>query len=319
MFKYKFDKINTPTLVNLSRVLEINKWSNTTRECHFSAANLSTCDADIQILEHKQKLAALVTEHCPWVSPPTVGVDELNYETIIRLVNKYFDQQPWILKPSLLNNGTGLVILPRIEKLASYFSSNVRYSGSHVLQQYIHPPDLINECKYSIRCFVILTNYGGCYLYKHGYYNVCKAAYDFKNIQCIQSHLTNEHLEVSASTNYQIPTSIIPDYKLVLEKIFDILKSLLSAFDEETWFFEPNPSLPGIAFLGVDFMRNQKGETYLLEVNHGPCFPVNEYHPLFSSLYIPFWQAVYEDFLLPIATKNYLYIPSNIFTPINFD
>ncbi|MGL5741478.1 MAG: hypothetical protein ACRCXC_02460 [Legionella sp.] len=57
-------------------------------------------------------------------------------------------------------------------------------------------------------------------------------------------------------------------------------------------------SQPIIACFGFDFLVEAEGNrVWLLEVNHGPCFPVEDSHPLFHVLYRPFWQQLIKRFV----------------------
>ena len=48
-------------------------------------------------------------------------------------------------------------------------------------------------------------------------------------------------------------------------------------------------------------MLDDQDKMWLLEVNHGPCFPIESHHPLQEILYQKFWQSMIDQFVLPIV------------------
>ena len=51
-------------------------------------------------------------------------------------------------------------------------------------------------------------------------------------------------------------------------------------------------------------MCDDRDHMWLLEANHGPCFPIEPHHPLQETLYQDFWKAVVAQFVLPITTHH---------------
>ncbi len=51
-----------------------------------------------------------------------------------------------------------------------------------------------------------------------------------------------------------------------------------------------------LMFLGVDLMLDNQENIFLLEMNHGPCFPTTPHHPLQCSLYEGFWRLFIRIF-----------------------
>ena len=213
-----------PTAFNIQQTLEQRGYhcEKTAQHADFSDVNLLLDENYTEHLEFKHLLAALCATHCPEVMPMTYAIDQSNFTSVCQQAPS---NQLWILKPSLLNNGEGLRLCPQLSDVTDYFLSNKRFDGPHVLQQYIHPPHLLQGHKYSIRLFVVMTNYCGAYLYPEGYFNVTKQPYnadDFTNIAC---HLTNEHLtHGDEPDSIQIPTSKAPHF----ESIFNQLKSIIT-------------------------------------------------------------------------------------------
>ena len=90
----------------------------------------------------------------------------------------------------------------------------------------------------------------------------------------------------------QIPTSQYPIFNVFYPQIVKICKALahkfLQAISEKTFKF---------ALLGIDLMVDSQEQLWLLEVNHGPCFPTDIKHPLYFKLYDDFWRALVREIL----------------------
>jgi tubulin--tyrosine ligase len=215
------------------------------------------------------------------------------------------DNMAWILKPALLNNGQAIQIFANLNALAQHFASTRRLGGEHVLQRYItHPHLLRDHRKYSIRQFILLTNFAGAFLYPQGYFNVSMHPYAGNDLTDLKSHLTNEHLFGNEPNVIQIPTarfdlhtSLYPQIKAILQ---ELAGALLQRFPEA---FVPEKQRV-FALFGMDFMVDASGRVWLLEANHGPCFPIDDDHPLQSHLYRDFWRAVIDGIVLPVANNS---------------
>lgn len=290
---YHFTDFNLPTPFNLSKALDRLGHIHQPQASQVND-NLFLDEQAVSVFEQKHLLAHWVKRHCLWMAPVTFIVDELNYLQVASHLSDYGSNVRWILKPANLNNGVGIRLLSNELELVAYFKSSNRYGGVHVVQQYIEPPYLIDNKKISLRQFVVLVSGKGAFLYRDGYVNICRAAYSDSFLHP-ESHLTNEHLRpYRAVNNEQRLTQYLTDY----EPIFSDVKAYCHALFSP-WFDcfckEPNK----FAFLGVDFMLDAQKQLWLLEVNHGPCFPTDIYHPLYGSLYQPFWEQVIVELMLP--------------------
>ena len=300
----------SPTYYNLSHYLQARGWnaSSFLRGADFSEDNLDFNEETAQCLEYKHLLAALISQYCPQVMPKTYNINDINWPQVLNqlIADEQSLQNPiWILKPALLNNGQHIKHFRNLNKLKQHYSSTNRLGGEHVLQQYIANPHLLRDFrKYSIRQFIVLTNYAGAFLYRHGYFNVALHPYVAHDLADLKSHLTNEHLYGFEPNVIQIPTAqfelfanIYPQIKAILT---DVISSLQQQYPESFKVGEQQR----LALFGMDFMVDATGRVWLLEANHGPCFPVNADHPLQSCLYKDFWNALIDDFILPIANKS---------------
>ncbi len=315
--RFSLNATESPTYYNLTRYLLAQDWCLVAKqEADFSDDNFQfNLKAALQ-LEYKHLLAQLVAKNCPELMPTTYCINDQNWPAVLnqlasdsylksdKIVNK-INNLAWILKPSLLNNGQEIKIFEKLTDIELHFLNSNRLGGEHVLQRYLSNPHLLrDDRKYSIRMFVIATNYDGCFLYPDGYYNVALHRYLSNDFSDLRSHLTNEHLQSHEANVLQIPTNRFAEFVSLYPQIKTSLTRLLKGWEEAfpDAFITDNPKT--LAIFGVDFLVDATGRLWLLEANHGPCFPLSEDHPLHNYLYDKFWKAFIKEFVLPIALKQ---------------
>jgi hypothetical protein len=319
-YGFYLPKNKSPTYYNLNHYLSIKGWYVALRQdAHFNEKHFDFHIKAAQSLEFKHLLAQLVAQHCPDVMPKTYVLDDYSWPVVLnqvaidsRAIEISEHDITWILKPSLLNNGQNIIIFDHIKQLYFHFANPKRLGGAYVLQHYLKPHLLRDNRKYSLRQFVVLTNHMGCYLYHDGYFNIALHPYDLNQRHDLRSHLTNEHLHGENSNTIQIPSHRFDHYPALYLHIKIILKRILNGLkiDYPQAF---NPSLPPVlALFGIDFMVDNTGQLWLLEANHGPCFPIGN-HPLQVYLYQDFWQQFIDNFVLPIAKNQPFYAVDNHF------
>jgi len=319
-YRYYLPHIQSPTYFNLQHQLKIQGWSSSRYAwlAHFSEKNLEFHVNAAETLEYKHLLASLVTQYCPDIMPETYYINDTNWIAVLnQIADKYYikdnhimdqmDDIAWILKPALLNNGQQIKIFQQLSQIEQHYISSNRLGGDHVLQKYITHPHLYNGNKYSIRMFVVLTNYAGAFIYPHGYFNVALHSYQSDQFNDLRRHLTNEHLYDNEANVIQVPTYELNDLFLpIYPKIKTIASSVVHALTQ--WYPDAFTSSwrtkRTIAFFGFDFMVDVDKRVWLLEANHGPCFPTSDTHPLQNTLYSTFWQDSITNFVLPISRRE---------------
>ena len=287
---FKFQQ-QTPTFIELGRYLRQAGWTETETAAlvddHFDFPAL-------QHLEFKHLLSALLQNADCELLPLTYYIDDHQYLEVIKGLSQL--SGPWILKPSMLNNGQHIQLFENTQQLLIHYGQPKRMGGPHVLQHYIHPPHLLQGPdkghKYSIRMFVVITA-TKAFLYPHGYFNVALRPYQLDQFQDKRCHLTNEHLSDDVVNVVQIPTQQYPIFHRFFPQISAISSKLCQVFYEQ----HQAPKTFKYAFLGLDFMLDAMERVWLLEVNHGPCFPTEADHPLYQKLYQVFWQSFIQQFL----------------------
>lgn len=343
-YRYHFDDFDSPTFYNVAKYLEQKNWHRSIFKCfsHVSSKNFDFHTQAAETLEFKHLLAELVSPCSPEIMPKTYYIDENNYLSVLaQIFDNPSSMQPWILKPSLLNNGQYIKIFNKNDEILQYFLKSHRMGGEHILQEYIGDPHLLRGHKYSIRMFVIVTNFMGVYLYPKGYYNVATKPYNPIDYQDLSCHLTNEHLNDDFN-NYmllnnpfntydindtneaflfqiqpniiQIPSDRLDIFKTQFEQIQDIIHKTITLLTQKfphaftinssshaSSLFKKKNNSKKLAIFGFDFMADTHNKIWLLEANHGPCFPTDENHPLHHYLYNEFWENFIEAFIEPIA------------------
>ena len=298
MISFYFSDISTPTLHQLRHyLLEHNALEVGEKES--ADFNISHLDyPEMQALEFKHLLHASLNPNLSWLQPQTFYIDDLCWPRVISEIREQCLNHPWILKPSMLNNGQSIKIFTSVDEIAHHFQNPSRLGGPHVLQAYIDKPHLLkgpeHGHKYSIRMFMLMTE-SLAYLYPHGYFNIALKPYVSHDFHHLRAHLTNEHLEHDVYNVVQVPTF---QYAL-FQSFWPSIQKISSLIAHQFLQHEVVDKNAKLAFLGVDFMVDASERVWLLEVNHGPCFPMTIQHPLYAKLYQPFWHAVVQEIVLP--------------------
>ncbi|ASQ44816.1 YheC/YheD family protein [Legionella clemsonensis] len=313
-FRFSLNAGQSPTHFNLVRYLREQGWhsSRFNWQAKFSDKNLQFNLQAAQCLEYKHLLARLIAHYCPDVMPLTYCINDKNWPIILGKIADEFNcssesTSVWILKPALLNNGEAIKIFRNLADVENHFLGSARFGGEHVLQRYITNPHLLRPPaghKYSIRMFVIFTNYAGVYLYPQGYFNVALHPFEENQFADLRSHLTNEHLHHDEANVVQIPAWRFDFFDKLYPSIKQITTITTKALQQQypqAFIVEKEKTL---AIFGFDFMVDSNQRVWLLEANHGPCFPISEDHPLQKYLYYDFWQAFIKAFVLPIASLS---------------
>lgn len=317
--RFFLEASQSPTYYNLSRYLQEQGWRKTRFSwwANFSDENLRFDLKTAEQLEFKHLFAQLIEQYCPEAMPQTYCVNDHNWPRILtQLAQEHYEKNQqildkighlaWILKPALLNNGKEIKIFQSLSELEQHFLGSQRLGGDHVLQRYLSPHLLRDARKYSIRMFVILSNYAGNFLYPFGYYNVAQHRYAEGNYQDLRSHLTNEHLDDEGANVLQIPTEQFAAFKDLYPQIKALVTATLSGLEQLHPQAFTGDKKRRLAIYGFDFQVDTTGRLWLLEANHGPCFPISDEHPLQRYLYYDFWQAFIANFVKPIAEEQAL-------------
>ena len=86
----------------------------------------------------------------------------------------------WVVKPSGLNRGRGIAIMRNMKEIQDYVF-NSRQVKDWVIQKYIEKPLLINDRKFDIRVWALVTDDFRVYMYKEGYIRTSSGKYCLTN------------------------------------------------------------------------------------------------------------------------------------------
>lgn len=103
----------------------------------------------------------------------------------------------WILKPSAGSEGCGILLVMRFKDIPAFV-----FSSDYVAQEYISDPLLIDNKKFDLRIYVLVTSIGSiheatAYIADEGLVRLCTRDYerpDQKNLHNLLQHLTNYSL-----------------------------------------------------------------------------------------------------------------------------
>jgi tubulin--tyrosine ligase len=314
---FHFFSSRLATRFHIARRLLAKGWQETSQiaQASFADTNLTLNDEISKYLEYKHLLAALVAKNCPDIMPITYHVNDENYQTVFAkmifdhyMINNIYQKEikdlKWILKPSMLNNGDNIFLFNNIEELKAHYATISRLGGDHVIQRYISDPDLIGGRKYTFRVAAVITNYAGVFLYKQGYINISGYPFDlndgFKNKKV---HITNYVIDGEFAHIEQRATQTIEDFSEIYQQMCAIvLATMQGLLKKAPGFLQPQKK-QAFEIFGFDFMRDQKGKIWLIEINQAPDAPTFEENKLDNILWDVFWQDIIDDFVLPIALK----------------
>jgi tubulin--tyrosine ligase len=209
----------------------------------------------------------------------------------------------WILKPSMLNNADNILLFNNVEELKAHFANPKRLGGDHVIQRYLHNPDLIEGRKYTFRVSAVVTNYGGIFFYKQGYVNISAHPFVDDNFENKKIHITNYVLDGDFSHIEQRPTQAIADYPVVYQQMCVIASTIFKAIIKENPSYLQSQKEKAFEIFGFDFMQDQNKKLWLLEINQAPDAPTFEENKLDNILWAGFWQDIIDEFVIPISQQ----------------
>ncbi len=272
---------------------------------HLTDKHLTINDDISILLEYKHLCALLIQRFCPHICLETFALNDINYRQVIENLWYHKDaKKPWILKPSLLNNGDHIHLFENMKSVVAHYTQTKRLSGDHVLQRYLDKPKLWGDRKFTLRIPGVLTSDKGVFLYKHGYMNISALPFETKfNTQDRRTHITNYILDGQLANITQLSTHDYPDFDIIYPKICKILMRLMKAVTAVFPEYLAKKQHKAFEIFGFDFIVDSRNTPYLLEVNQGPDFPMIKNHPLNQVLWDPFWQAMIDSFVEPIVSN----------------
>ena len=203
----------------------------------------------------------------------------------------------FIVKPVSLSRGRGIHILSSKSEFKSICkASEVRHGKNFLVSKYISKPHLINNKKYDLRIYVLISSLYPLkiYMYKEGLVRFATEEYikgDFNNIFI---HLTNYSINkeniprynnnnneedfqkfskwsLSEYKEYFEKNNQIENYNTIMKKVKDIIiKSIITSTDDICADIALNKKNSLFELYGFDILVDHKFNTWLMEINVGP-------------------------------------------------
>jgi hypothetical protein len=307
---FHFNNYELGTRCNLQLALEAQGFTRSLyrHTADFNEDNLSLDNEALLHLERKDLLWKLLeSKKMTWM-PRSLVWDEDNKEACLEALAAWKAKESdlvWIAKPAMLNNGVQIKLFDTFDSLVSFFHSREYLRGPYVIQQYITNPHLHAGCKYAYRLFVIVTNETGCYLSPHGYANISREFYSKDHWQDRKMHITNLMLDGVMTDILQLKTDTMGGFAAHYPQIQHIVTEVMNEFFSQFPTVIQKQSKSAFELLGFDFSCDAEGRVWLLEVNHGPdCPRPVDNHPLYDSFWVPFWESIAQEFVLPMIYRQ---------------
>lgn len=202
----------------------------------------------------------------------------------------------WIAKPVGLSRGRGVHILKGKEEFKSLCKqSEAKHGTNYLLSHYISNPHLINQKKYDLRVYVLITSMSPLkiYMYREGLVRFATENYKKGNYDNIFIHLTNYSIN-QQNTNY-IPNDKGENfenfskwsfteyeqyfrehnqeevYNSIMCKIKDIIvKTIITSFERNLSDVSTSKKSTLFELYGFDILIDDNFKAWLIEVNVGP-------------------------------------------------
>jgi tubulin--tyrosine ligase len=192
----------------------------------------------------------------------------------------------WILKPSVTNKGSNIVLCNNWKDIIDALEDMVE-QREWVLQRYVENPLLVlgGGHKFHLRVYVLCVDALKVYVFNQMLVLIAAHNYDADDTDDIYRHLTNtaravEDMRFDEAKFVKLIDDLpeITNEKMqgkkqvekIKAEIYAITSELFSAFEAEYTVFAPMDNC--FEIFGLDFMLSDDGTVHLLEVNPGPDF-----------------------------------------------
>jgi len=210
-------------------------------------------------------------------------------DELVQRMKRSLEHEFWIVKPNNMSCGQGIEIVARWLDLPSCYSKQ-----EYTVQKYIHPPCTINNRKFDLRLYLLITGVAPLrmYLYKEGLVRFATEEYNV-NLHSINNkyvHLTNYAVNRD-HPNQQWSDSDRPETKWTLSRLWSHLekegvdtkaiwsrltdlsvKTVLSGLEEMRLnrnIIKYNQQL-SYKLIGLDVLLDAGFKAWLLEANSFP-------------------------------------------------
>ena len=285
---------------------------------HWTAKN-----PDSILKTHVKRSEAFEVDYAEFLDDALVEAFDLR-ESMERNEGESEDKREWwILKPGMSDRGQGIRLFSTMEELQAIFdgweedqpdtddeeeegdesATGTGIATSHlrhfVAQPYIHPPLLLDNHKFHIRTYVLCVGSLRVHVYRDMLALFAAKPYvspSSNSPHDIESFLTNTCLQDSPSQNsvqnfwsLALPPSQLESiFKQICEITGEVFEGAARAMPIH---FQTLPN--AFEVFGLDFMVDEKGETWLLEANAFPDF--KQTGEELNGIVGGFWEGVMRE------------------------
>ncbi len=207
------------------------------------------------------------------------------------------EKNMWLIKPAAANRGIGIEIFTKLNEVKSFLRDSERWKEHWIVQKYIEKPLLIEKRKFDIRCWLLIrgsrTSPGlEALMYKEWYVRLSTEEFSMDtNDRYV--HLTNwsvqkkhpnfsQHEDGNTWSMDMFKNYIGASTKLNFDEINSSIENILQQTCNMVFTCRANGrgnSFPPVVedkrrenyeLLGYDFMVDEYGKVWMLEVNGNP-------------------------------------------------
>eukprot|EP00656_Telonema_subtile_P007755 TRINITY_DN13637_c0_g1_i3.p1 TRINITY_DN13637_c0_g1~~TRINITY_DN13637_c0_g1_i3.p1 ORF type:complete len:794 (+),score=228.66 TRINITY_DN13637_c0_g1_i3:118-2499(+) len=279
-------------------------------ECYHACARVKQLIVDNQLdVDSLPSDVNLLPSECRGLPPPSElkrtagkqGKEEeekklnpvaYNFRFSSRVVHpKNTRKNVWILKPGHgTNRAIGIKVFSELCELEEHLE---RWNGKKhpvfnwIVQKYLERPLLINDRKFDIRAYAVVTHGLDLYFYNQGYLRTSGEVYDIDNLEDRNVHLTNWAVQKKAGSYGEHQDANQMDFKQFQEFLdrehpecgVSVERDLKGKMKEQVLHtflaggtsFNLHNRKHCIELLGYDFMVDVDFNVCLIEVNNNPC------------------------------------------------
>ena len=272
----------------------------------------------IDVLENKGNLSLLSTEiDAPMLQSVVIAGAQFRLWCSHHFSDGSADHEQWIAKDSAANGGDGL--FPFHSKNWQTVATNLGETAEYVLQQYIDRPLLwAGLYKFHFRVYCILTADMEVYCYRQAFAHVCNKPYVTSasisdglgdSYFDREVHISNVAANVHNEDHFHnYPVVDLPShYPRLWKKMGHTLASVVKAAEP---FMKYQRSKDNFMLIGADFLPDDEGNIWLLELNCPPCMAayqgndeqvlkVNKFEQAIRPLVSAVVRDLVNDFVLP--------------------
>jgi len=187
----------------------------------------------------------------------------------------------WLCKPGFMNRGRGIEIFDNEKDILEHLAKQ-RSGSSWIVQKYIERPLLVQGRKFDIRTYVLVAPDKRVYMYKEGYIRTTCFEYKVDNLADKFIHLTNDAYQKTSADfgKFEDANKLsYPEFQAAVNGAVDMEKGvvpqlqacLTSVFEHAIGKMNPMRLEYCFELFGIDFMLDEAGRAYLIEMNTSPA------------------------------------------------